>query len=297
MHICNLAAQSGVTRFTQLNKSWAYVDFTAIISRLNQLHRIKVSFFSIFNLQICRYSKEENLKITDQKLLQFSHLLVEQKGKYFYENENIRNTHEVLDTINCFNNIGVEYRSVFPIKIKTRPCIILLRRKKDISLNSVDAAADDIRYKSELEEAIDSLVNESEANDLDDIEKVSESNDEVLDDVDEISNPSDALNDEEHNNRVEMDSNKPTTETKQKLRTLIERHYRSKAIKTQSNDRTDIITASKPSTKSNIKQIIQKEKIKDLIEKIAHIDLRAVCDLENESTKNCLLKIIDSYME
>lgn len=56
--------------------------------------------------------------MNDPKLLDFTHLLVEQKGKYFYENEDMRRTHEILDTVNCFSNIGVEYRSVFRLKLK-----------------------------------------------------------------------------------------------------------------------------------------------------------------------------------
>lgn len=90
---------------------------------------------------------------------------------------------------------------------------------------------------------------------------------------------------------------KPTTETKQKLRRLIEKHYQFKTAKGPLSDRTDIIMANKPSTKSNIKHIIKKEKIKDLIEKISQVDLRTVCDLERETTKHCVIKIIDSYMD
>lgn len=282
------------------------------------------------------------MKITDPKLFEFTHLLFEQKGKYFYENEDIRNTHDILDTINCFSNIGVEYRSVFPIKIKTRPCIILLRRKNNAvpsQLSPLNAVVENIQSIDVPEDLIESLANELDATSFDDIDEVNDSKffDEILetsdideaidideatdidgvvdiddaadmDDADDIDDAADAndieepldldgnlktVNEDEQNNIVEMDLKKPTIETKQKLRKLIERHYRSKVQPTERNDPI----SNKPSTKSNIKQIIQKEKIKELIEKITQIDLRTVCDLEKESTKNCLLKIIDSYME
>lgn len=246
-------------------------------------------------------------------MLEFTHLLVEQKGKYFYENEDIRHTHDTLDTINCFNNIGVEYRSVFPIKIKTRPCIIILRRKPGVvppkivarlpiddnqnddsneienTENSVDTKyQEDPEEAEKSERAKDSMVNSKEENENDDQDV-----DEEASDIDD----NNALNEEEQNIIVETELKKPTMETKQKLRRLIERHYRFKAIKVPLNDRTELVTANKQSIKSNIRHIIKKEKIKDMIEKISQIDLRTVCDLERETTKQCLLKIIDSYMD
>lgn len=107
------------------------------------------------------------------------------------------------------------------------------------------------------------------------------------------------LTEEEQTPIIEMELKKPTAETKQKLRRMIERHYRfkaSKATKAPPNDRTELVPTSKPSTRHNIRSIIKKEKIKEMIEKISQIDLRKVCD-ERESTKQCLLKIIDSYID
>lgn len=103
VHICNLAAQSGVTRFTEMYPDWSY-------------------------------SKDENITMDDPKMLIYSYILVEQKGKYFYENEHLQQSHDTLESINCFNNIGVEYRSLLPVKIRTKPCIVLLRRKKELKI-------------------------------------------------------------------------------------------------------------------------------------------------------------------
>lgn len=249
--------------------------------------------------------------------------MVEQKGKYFYENEDIQRTHEILDTANCFSNIGVEYRSVFPIKIKTRPCIIILRRKNGVvppqmkprlieatkinGVNIPDGTADteDTGDFNDDAKAVDDTAN-MEDEYIDDTENIE--NSDAIDDIDDASDLDDILSPmengslnqmdhDEHGNIDETDLKKPTTETKHKLKKLIVKHYQQKAAKVFPNDRTDLVTASKHSIKSNIKQIIKKEKIKELIEKISQIDLRTVCDLERESTKQCLLKIIDSHMD
>lgn len=292
------------------------------------------------NLYYISYDKEENLKINDPKLLHFTHLLVEQKGKYFYENEDLQRTHEVLDTINCFSNIGVEYRSVFPIKIKTRPCIIILRRKAGVvpprieppvqvvnieSSKSAETAEEELLNenqvkKDESDDSVDDdgyedddnsedtgyVENEDESENIEDdediegIEGVEDTED--LEDPENTEDPfeleNNAINEDEQL-IVETELKRPTKETKHKLKKFIERHYRLKALKAPPNDRTDIVpaTPSRPSIKSNIRHIIKKEKIKELIERISQIDLRTVCDLENESTKQCLLKIIDSYIE
>lgn len=296
------------------------------------------------------------MKINDPKLLHFTHLLVEQKGKYFYENEDIQRTHEILDTINCFSNIGVEYRSVFPIKIKTRPCVIMLRRRpgvlplieltvpadllnadslpvadksEQIQFNGAQFGINDFEKSADLEtnqsiedsgiiedtenendEETDETIgnngeideNEDDKYNTNDIENVDESEDaeNIEDEADDNMNPSEngGMNDEEQI-IVETDLKKPTKETRYKLKRLIERHYRLKAAKEPPNDRTDIVPSNpnRPSIKSNIKHIIKKEKIKELIEKISQIDLRTVCDLERQTTKQCLLKIIDSFID
>lgn len=312
--------------------------------------------------------------MTDPKLLEFTHLLVEQKGKYFYENEDMRRTHEVLDTINCFNNIGVEYRSVFPIKIKTRPCIIILQRKLDIlpptlgipppsaeppAISNIDQSAinlpmdestnvnegqsdektdpddddeanadADVEAEAEAEtDGTDDNDDESrESNEKTDAEETDTNNEtadteddnnssentkdtENADDADDVEgdlNPDQddtsdtANNNDEDQNIVETELKRPSKETRLKLRKLIEKHYRTRAARLPPNDQTDIAaaaTVNRPSIRSNIKQLIKKEKIKELIERISQIDLRTVCDLERQTTKQCLLKVIDSFLD
>lgn len=169
----------------------------------------------------------------------------------------------------------------------------------DSNFNEIDAnikqtaTTDEMRTKKEREKEDEIGTNEvDEYDENDEMEEILETDEPgATDDLDtEFEN--DSINDEEQTNIAETELMKPTTETKHKIRRLIERHYRLKAI-----DRTELVPGSKPSTKLNIKQIIKKEKIKELIEKISQIDLRTVCDLETETTKHCLLKIIDSYVD
>lgn len=96
VHVSNLAAQTGVTRFTQINNGW-------------------------------RYSKNESL--SQEQLQEFTHLLIEAKSKYSLSVKAFTNTHDVLDSIETFSHIYMTYKMIPPIKIKTRPAIFILERK------------------------------------------------------------------------------------------------------------------------------------------------------------------------
>lgn len=76
-----------------------------------------------------RYDKDENFKFGDDKTLQYTHLLVERKGGDFEENEQLKRSHDIIETVQCYSGIGIEYRPNFPVKIKTEPCLLLLKRK------------------------------------------------------------------------------------------------------------------------------------------------------------------------
>lgn len=236
------------------------------------------------------YSKEENIKSDDPKLLQYSHILIEQRGKYLYENEHLQQTHDTLDTINCFSSIGVEYRSIFPVKIKTRPCIVILRRKANIKPPKIENSSPEMHFDNSNIDHNEKLI-EINTTTSNDYENKQDDKSESLSDLDFEDDEQNTHNNEEQSNFVETDLKAPTRETKIKLRKLIERRYRQR----KSNENTELVAINKRSTKSNIKHIIKFEKIKELIEKISQMDLKSICDLENETTKHCLLKIIDSY--
>lgn len=96
VHISNLAAQTGVTRFTQIHDHWSY-------------------------------SKNESLDIN--QLQKFTHLIFEAKSKYSPNLKGFSQTHVILDSIETFSQITVTYKLLPPIKIKTKPAIFILERK------------------------------------------------------------------------------------------------------------------------------------------------------------------------
>ncbi|XP_038206936.1 dol-P-Man:Man(7)GlcNAc(2)-PP-Dol alpha-1,6-mannosyltransferase-like [Zerene cesonia] len=95
VHVSNLAAQTGVTRFTQIHDHWTY-------------------------------SKNESL--TPEELQGYTHLLVEAKSKYSPSVKAFAHTHTVLDSIDSFSQIAMNYRLIPPIKIKTKPALFILER-------------------------------------------------------------------------------------------------------------------------------------------------------------------------
>lgn len=96
VHISNLAAQTGVTRFTQINDNWVY-------------------------------SKNESLTL--EQLQDYTHLLVEAKSKYSPTIKVLSQTHNVLDSVESFSQIAMNYKLIPPVKIKTKPAIFILERK------------------------------------------------------------------------------------------------------------------------------------------------------------------------
>ncbi|XP_014371869.2 dol-P-Man:Man(7)GlcNAc(2)-PP-Dol alpha-1,6-mannosyltransferase [Papilio machaon] len=95
VHISNLAAQTGVTRFTQIHDHW-------------------------------NYSKNESL--SSEQLQQYTHLLVEAKSKYSPTIKSFTQTHVVLDSVDTFSHVAVNYKLIPPVRIKTRPAIFILER-------------------------------------------------------------------------------------------------------------------------------------------------------------------------
>ncbi|CAB3371885.1 Hypothetical predicted protein [Cloeon dipterum] len=100
LHIDNLAAQTGVSRFTQLSTAW-------------------------------RYDKTENMG--RDGLMQFSHLLVEARSKYSLSLRPFTYTHTTLDFVEGFWHVSFNYNRFPPMEIKTRPQVFILKRNDDYS--------------------------------------------------------------------------------------------------------------------------------------------------------------------
>lgn len=98
IHIGNLAAQSGVTRFMEINPNWIY-------------------------------SKEEHLKTDDEKLRSFNILLTEVVDENSRDMKTLLETHDKVDLIECFSHVDVKLKAMIPVKIKKKPCIAIFKKK------------------------------------------------------------------------------------------------------------------------------------------------------------------------
>lgn len=309
IHIDNLTAQSGVTRFTEINANWTY-------------------------------SKDEHLKAGDEELHRFDYLLTEVKNKYSPEMRLLQQTHEKIELIECFSNIGVHYTSLLPIKIRTKPCIMILKRKPNaVLLKRFFEADEDVDLEGE-----DGFVNLSE--NLDEIEQDSEV------EVEEVEE------DEEPPSKPLRKKRLRSSLTRMKIKEIIEAENEAERLKAaqedlepsldepeiqaaDGNDESEESNNSEPldedfseelaaedeqtdevlpaeeeanyeedsepkspdqenessGIKSNIKRIISQEKTKQLIDELKQLDLSAFCDLSQMDTKECLKKILDETNE
>ncbi|KAG5670491.1 hypothetical protein PVAND_000753 [Polypedilum vanderplanki] len=296
IHIDNLTAQTGVTRFTEIYSNWTY-------------------------------RKDENLKAGDAELHNFNYLLVEVKNRFSPEMKLLAQTHEKIELIECFSNIGVHYASFFPIRIRTKPCIMIMKKKKNgillkryfeveeesdgnneflneefpdenenLTINFEEEKEHEEKEENEEEEEViteappkilkrkrlrssilkmkikeiieaGKLENMDIQNDDDTIEQISQENQDIQ--------INDDLPEEENDFSIESEINQDDEES-------------------ETVDKNDIGSGK---TKDNIKKIISKEKTKQLLDELKKIDLSALCDLEQMDTKECLKKILDENVE
>lgn len=278
VHICNLAAQSGISRFTEINKNWTY-------------------------------SKDEYIKPGNPILHNFDYLLVEPKSRYLDEMQLLHETHDDVEFIDCFNSIGLQYQ-FFPVKIKTRPCIGLMKKKDTAQFMAADRRLDDVISSTESYLDSDEMIDDLRESILMDPPTYIE---EDIDIIRELTNDPDDANElppsfDAFNVSPDLAKRPIQSNTKTKLKRLIESHFRSKGsiiesdrdvideyLKEENKESDSRFQPSHPSAKANIKRIIKAEQIKELVDSISKLDLNAVCDLEHLGTKECLKKIIDDY--
>ncbi|XP_076258255.1 alg12 alpha-1,6-mannosyltransferase [Rhynchophorus ferrugineus] len=160
VHISNLAAQTGVSRFTQIHPNWIY-------------------------------NKTEHLKNTDRDILKFTHLIVEGKSKFATNLKPLSVTHDIIDTIESFYQLSFNYLTIPPVKIKTRPALFILKRKDnymdilearpDLFVNKVLPDSEESKNDVSLEEraplATDENIKQPEFVSHEEIEKSTEKND------------------------------------------------------------------------------------------------------------------------
>lgn len=127
IHVDNLAAQTGVSRFTQENLLWTY-------------------------------NKTENLKNGSPEMFAYTHLLLEARSKYSPNLKPYSRTHDIIDVVEAFSHISFNYNSFLPMRIKTKPALFTLRRKKEFAKLFEAAFADDEPLEREGDLVSDELL-------------------------------------------------------------------------------------------------------------------------------------------
>ncbi|KAI9584906.1 probable Dol-P-Man:Man(7)GlcNAc(2)-PP-Dol alpha-1,6-mannosyltransferase isoform X1 [Glossina fuscipes] len=331
VHIANLAAQSGVSRFLQMRTNW-------------------------------RYCKNEYLNYTRVELSPFSHLLVEAKNKH---NTHLQEDFETLEFVECFHSIGIQYNSFTPVRIKTRPCLLIVRRKfydfgnpieednapsEEIELhNSQEQISNDegisLRKErtetktdkarnSEYEKLKGTMHNRSDyvetlSREVDNLESLVHQRKGIRTDIykhlkdikhkkpirKKLSTPLDDGNTGGVDSRKEFrlakqksfDTNQINFEdvgeatrkaktTKLKLRAIIEEYYRSKGRQTKKGD-LETMEEKSLTAQQSMEATMKTEHMKQIIEEISSMDLSQLCNLDKISRKACLKMIIDEIEE
>lgn len=211
-------------------------------------------------------------------------------------------THEIIETVECFNNIGLQYNSFFPIKIKTRPCIFILKRKKLLNFKWNEIVSK-IRKEETVEKETKEKDESVEIIVEDDVPEITIIQEEEVEIDDEEEDLEDIIEQPKEDIKLTSDKKFKTQipSTKAKIKEIIEAHYRELGSKLESDIliKEESIQSTTPepqtSTKANIQKIIKVEKIKQLVDKISKLDLNESCDLDKMDIKECLKKIIDEY--
>ncbi|KAJ9588694.1 hypothetical protein L9F63_018008, partial [Diploptera punctata] len=275
VHIDVLTAQTGVSRFTQDNPSW-------------------------------RYSKAENLTSGSEDMMLFTHLLVEAKSKYSQNLKPYLKTHEILDSVEGFSHVALNYNSFPPIRIKTKPLIFILKRKDaetDERLKSLYITKEDTHIDEDLEIITDNI--ESEA----DIEREEfevldlESEDQEVDDIVIVQTeiplvPELKDLEDEHEHLPLIDLNiEPTEDIEEEVHlSKLMRMSKEDLIKELDRAETKSKLYSKSgNVKRNIKRIIRE--YKSMEEKEIKQEEEEEEELELERVKHDILTSDDNYSE
>ncbi|KAK7068328.1 dolichyl-P-Man:Man(7)GlcNAc(2)-PP-dolichol alpha-1,6-mannosyltransferase [Halocaridina rubra] len=86
VHIDNYAAQTGVSKFTELYDHW-------------------------------KYNKTEKLRAGGQAMRSFTHILVEAKSKYSYNLKHYTSSHDILGNVEAFSHLSFNYQQFPPVKV------------------------------------------------------------------------------------------------------------------------------------------------------------------------------------
>ena len=83
-------------------------------------------------------------------MLQFTHLLIGGRNKFSPSIKPYLKTHDIIDSIDGFSHITLNYNMLPPIRIKTRPSIFIMKRKSNIKYDINKASSQtSIKYLTE----------------------------------------------------------------------------------------------------------------------------------------------------
>lgn len=116
-------------------------------------------------------------------MLQFTHLLMEAKSKYSPNIKPYLKTHDILDSVDGFSHIALNYNILPPIRIKTRPIIFIMKRKPYIQYDPKKA----IYLKHPTENSTKISVESKKINDtVKDVEPIL---DEIMESLEQFEKP------------------------------------------------------------------------------------------------------------
>jgi alpha-1,6-mannosyltransferase len=259
-------------------------------------------------VSILSYVKTENLFPGDIELHQHDYLLAESKSKHSPEMKILQQTHDIVEFVDCFHNIGLQYKSLLPVRINTRPCIYILQKRDDADVANLMPA--NLSFDSGEQEAFEEKPVFIEVEDVDAMEETIEpvedeakSYAELLQDEDYTSMTEpvvdkaesyepDDLPEEQDN--YEPEGNDPSAKYVEEEPVRLKRVYKSAKAKLQELKQTKEEAATPPKrAKSNIQKIIKTAKAKQMIDDLSKLDLNEYCDLSKISPKDCLKQVID----
>lgn len=99
IHIDVFCAQTGISRFGQVNPKW-------------------------------RYNKTEGIHNKNLAMMDFTHLLVNARSEFSSNIKHFRHTHTVLTSIQSFSHLNFNYNSILPISVRTKTSVLILKKKK-----------------------------------------------------------------------------------------------------------------------------------------------------------------------
>ena len=126
----------------------------------------------------------------DPEMLKFTHLLMEAKSKYSPNIKPYLRTHDILDSVDGYSHIAVNYNILPPVKIKTKPAIFIMRRKPNIKY-------DPLKVKIKRSVNLPILNENLEENFLipnEDLQKMEPIFDDIMESLEEIGKPLEIVN-------------------------------------------------------------------------------------------------------